>query len=48
MEVFKNINGYSIYIGGTWCEITKDGEHIFDGSVKEGTTPEQVAKYLNI
>lgn len=45
-EVLKTINGYRIYIGGTWCEITRNGEHVFDGSIAEGTTPETVYKWI--
>lgn len=29
----KVINGYSIHKENTWCEITKNGHHIFDGNV---------------
>ena len=47
-EVFKIIKGHLIYISGTWCEITKNDKLIFEGSVKEGTTPEEIAEYLNI
>ena len=47
-EVFKMIKGRLIYISGTWCEVTKGDEQIFEGSVKVGTTPEQIAEYLNI
>lgn len=46
MEVSKTIKGYEIYIGGTWCEVVKDGEHVFDGNVEEGMTPEQVYQIL--
>ena len=46
MEINKNINGYQIYIGGTWCEVTKNGTHIFDGSVEEGTTAEEVYNWI--
>lgn len=38
----KVINGYSIHKEGTWCEITKNGEHIFDGNVDVNMTPEQI------
>ena len=47
-EVFKLIKGHLIYICNTWCEVTKDNELIFEGSVKSGTTPEEIAKYLNL
>lgn len=42
MEIFKTIGEYEIYIGGTWCEVTKDGAHVFDDSVDEGTTAEEI------
>lgn len=45
-EINKTINGYHIYIGGTWCEVTKDGNHIYDGSVEEGMTAEEVYKQI--
>lgn len=45
-EINKTINGYHIYIGGTWCEVTKYGNHIYDGSVKEGMTAEEVYKQI--
>ncbi len=45
-EINKTINGYNIYIGGTWCEVTKNGDHIYDGSVEEGMTAEQVYKQI--
>ena len=41
-EINRTINGYHIYIGGTWCEVTKNGDHIYDGSVEEGMTAEDV------
>ena len=47
-EILKIIKGHFIYISGTWCEVTKGNEQIFEGSVKVGTTPEQIAEYLNI
>lgn len=45
-EIYKTINGYHIYIGGTWCEVTKNGNHIYDGSVEEGMTAEEVYKQI--
>lgn len=45
-EIYKTINGYNIYIGGTWCEVTKNGNHIYDGSVEEGMTAEEVYKQI--
>ena len=38
----KVLNGYSIHKEGTWCEITKNGQHIFDGNVDVNMTPEQI------
>ena len=38
----KVINSYSIHKEGTWCEITKNGQHIFDGNVDVNMTPEQI------
>lgn len=43
----KIINGYSIYKEGTWCEVTKNGEHIFDGNVDENMTFEQIYQEIN-
>ena len=45
-EINKMIDGYHIYIGGTWCEVTKDGNHIYDGSVEENMTAEEVYKQI--
>lgn len=45
-EIYKTINGYNIYIGGTWCEVTKNGDHIYDGSVEEGITAEEVYRQI--
>lgn len=45
-EINKVINGYHIYIGGTWCEVTKAGNHIYDGSVEESMTAEEVYKQI--
>lgn len=44
--ISKIINGYHIYIGGTWCEVTKNGAHIYDGSVEEGITAEEVYRQI--
>lgn len=46
MEKSKVINGYHIYIGGTWAEVTKNGKHIFDGSVEEDTTCEELYRII--
>ncbi|MDE7432733.1 MAG: hypothetical protein K2N34_12585 [Lachnospiraceae bacterium] len=45
-EINKLINGYHIYICGTWCEVTKGGNYIYDGSVEEGMTAEEVYKQI--
>ena len=45
-EINRTINGYHIYIGGTWCEVTKNGDHIYDGSVEEGMTAEDVYRQI--
>lgn len=45
-EINKTINGYHIYIGGTWCEVTKDGNYIYDGSIEKGMTAEEVYKQI--
>lgn len=45
-EINKTINGYHIYICGTWCEVTKNGTHIYDGSVEEGMTAEEVYRQI--
>ncbi len=42
MEQFKIINGYKIYKSGTWCEVTKNGDKIYNGNVEESMTPEQI------
>ena len=47
-EAFKFVKGHLIYICGTWCEVTRGDELIFEGSIKAGTTPEEIAKYLNL
>lgn len=43
----KLINGYLICKEGTWCEVTKNGEHIFDGNVDENMTFEQIYQEIN-
>lgn len=45
-EINEIINGYHIYIGGTWCEVIKNGDHVYDGSVEEGMTAEEVYKQI--
>lgn len=43
----KIINGYLICKEGTWCEVTKNGEHIFGGNVDENMTFEQIYQEIN-
>ena len=43
----KIINGFLICKEGTWCEVTKNGEHIFDGNVDENMTFEQIYQEIN-
>lgn len=43
----KIINGYLICKEGSWCEVTKNGEHIFDGNVDENMTFEQIYQEIN-
>lgn len=43
----KIINGCNIHKDGTWCEVTKNGEHIFDGNVDENMTFEQIYQEIN-
>lgn len=43
----KIINGYLICKEGTWCEVKKNGEHIFDGNVDENMTFEQIYQEIN-
>lgn len=45
-EINKTINGYHIYIGGTWCEVTNGGNHIYDGNVEEGMTAEEAYRQI--
>lgn len=45
-EINKTINRYHIYIGDTWCKVTKGGNHIYDGSVEEGITAEEIYKQI--
>ena len=47
MEEMKIINGWLIYKGGTWCEVTdKNGNHIYDGSVDPNLTLEEIYNIL--
>lgn len=41
-NIHKVINGCNIHKEGTWCEITKNGHHIFEGNVDAKMTPEQI------
>lgn len=43
----KTINGYEIHKEGTWCEVVKDSQHIFDGNVDEKMTFEQIYQEVN-
>ena len=45
--MMKKINGYNIWIEGTWCEVTKNGEFIYEGSISEDMTCEDVYRYIN-
>lgn len=45
-EQYEVIDGYRIYIGGIWCEVVKNGNHVFDGNVEEGMTCEDVYRIL--
>ena len=45
-EIHKTINGYRIYICGTWCEVTREGDHVFDGNVEEGMSAEEVYRIV--
>lgn len=38
----KTVNGYRIHKEGTWCEVTKNGNHIFDGNVDKDMSFEQI------
>ena len=38
----KFIKGYKICIDGTWCEVTRNGEFIYEGSISEDMTCEDV------
>ena len=46
MEITKSINGYKIYKGGTWCEVSKNGENIHSGSCDENMTCEDIYKQV--
>lgn len=41
-ESYEKINGYTIYKGGSWCEISKDGKCLFQGNVDKNMTCEQI------
>jgi hypothetical protein len=44
--ILKDIDGFSVYVEGTWCEISNGYEVVFSTSVTEGTTAEEVyARY---
>ena len=44
--MMKNIKGYKICIEGTWCEVTKEGNFIYEGSVSEDMTHEDIYKCI--
>ena len=44
--MMKNIKGYEKYIEGTWCEVTKEGNFIYEGSVSEDMTHEDIYKCI--
>ena len=44
--MMKNINGYKIWVEGTWCEVTKNGEFIYEGSISEDMTCEDVYRCI--
>ena len=46
MEITKSINGYKIYKGGTWCEVSKNGENIHSGSCDKNMTCEDIYKQV--
>ena len=41
-EEIRVINGYKIYKDGSWCEVTKNGNHVFDGNVDKDMSCEQI------
>ena len=44
--MMKSINGYNIWVEGTWCEVTKNGEFIYEGTVSEDMTCEDVYRCI--
>ena len=42
----KIIKGYKIWIDGTWCEVTRNGEFIYEGSISEDMTCEDVYRCI--
>ena len=47
MEEMRRINGWLIYKGGTWCEVTDENDnYIYDGSVDPELTLEEIYNIL--
>ena len=46
MEALQVINGYKIYKGGTWCEVSKNGENIYSGSCNENVTCKDIYRQV--
>lgn len=42
MKSYKKINEYEIYKEGSWCEILKNGQYIYKGSIDENMTFEKI------
>ena len=42
----KEIKGYKIWIEGAWCEVTRNGEFIYEGSISEDMTCEDVYRCI--
>ena len=43
----KFIKGYDIWVEGSWCEVTKNGEFIYEGSVSEDMSCEDIYRCVN-
>lgn len=41
-EEIRVINGYKICKDGSWCEVTKNGHHVFDGNIDKDMSCEQI------
>ena len=47
MEEIRRINGWLIYKGGTWCEVTDENDnYIYAGSVDPDLTLEEIYNIL--